>query len=78
MTDIEVTLLIEARRACKDGSAARLREQAGLTRSEMARLVGVTPAAVSRWESAERRPTGEPALAYARALRQLAREIARA
>jgi DNA-binding XRE family transcriptional regulator len=72
MTDQEVTLLIEARQACMTGAGARLRKQAGLTKSEVARVVGVTPAAGLRWESGVARPGEHNALAYGRLLRQLA------
>lgn len=76
MTKAELTLLIEARAAVKSGRAARVRELAGLSQADVAQLVGVTPAAISRWESGERRPTGDPAVAYGRALRRIAEGVA--
>jgi transcriptional regulator with XRE-family HTH domain len=63
--------LIEARSAAESGRGKRLREAAGLSIHEMASLVGVTQPAVSRWESGERRPNREQAIAYARVLRRL-------
>jgi transcriptional regulator with XRE-family HTH domain len=67
----EVAMLIEARAAARSGHAARVRTAADLTQAEVARLVGVTPAAVSLWESGSRRPRGEAALRWARLLRDL-------
>jgi transcriptional regulator with XRE-family HTH domain len=64
-------VLIEVRAAIKSGRAARVRELAGLSQSEVAELVGVTPAAISRWEAGDRRPTGDRAVAYGRVLRQI-------
>lgn len=70
----DAVLIMEARRACRNGSGAHVRERAGLNQTELASLVGVTPAAVSHWETGDRQPTGRNALAYGRVLRWLARE----
>jgi DNA-binding transcriptional regulator YiaG len=67
----EALLLVRARRAVEDGSARRIREAAGLSQSEVARICGVTPAAVARWEQNERRPRGAAAIVYARLLNDL-------
>jgi DNA-binding transcriptional regulator YiaG len=72
-TDLD--LLLEARDASRSGRGADIRERAGLTRSELARVVGVTPSAISRWESGRRRPTGTTALRYGRVLRLLLGKI---
>lgn len=72
----ELALIIEARDAARSGRAARLRRAAGVSQSELAAAVGVTPSAISRWESGRRYPRAEAAAAYARALRTLASEIA--
>jgi DNA-binding transcriptional regulator YiaG len=74
----DLDLLIEVRAAINSGRAARVRELAGLSQSEVAQLVGVTPAAISRWEAGERRPTGPRALAYGRVLRQMTNGVAAA
>jgi transcriptional regulator with XRE-family HTH domain len=71
MTEHDLRLLIEVRAAVHSGQAARVRELAGLSQLEIAELVGVTPAAISRWEAGERRPTGERAVTYGRVLRQI-------
>lgn len=76
MTHSELSLLIEGRTACTTGRGSRLRREAGLNQSDMARLVGVTPAAISRWETGERTPSGDCAVAYARALRKIATRVA--
>lgn len=69
----ELELLIEGRAAAHNGHGRDLRTAAGLSRAEMARLVGVTQPAISRWEAGERTPSAACAVAYAKALRQLAR-----
>lgn len=76
MTRSELALLIEGRTAATSGRGARLREQAGLNQSDMARLAGVTPASICRWEAGKRAPSGPSAAAYAKALRQIAHEVA--
>lgn len=72
---VDVQLLIEARDAAASGRAARLRQVVGLSQSEFARAAGVSAAAVHRWEAGARRPSGDAAVAYARALRELARQV---
>jgi DNA-binding transcriptional regulator YiaG len=76
MTPHELSLLIEGRALARTGRGKEIRERAGLSRSELARLIGVTQPAVSRWESGERTPTGGCAVAYAKALRKVAQESA--
>lgn len=76
MTGAELALLIEGRTAASSGRGERLRKAAGLNQSDLARLVGVTPAAVNRWESGIRTPNGDSAIAYAKALRRISREVA--
>jgi transcriptional regulator with XRE-family HTH domain len=51
-----------------------LRKNAGLTQHDIAEIVGVDRAAVTRWESGLRAPRGANALAYAGLLERLARE----
>lgn len=76
MTTSELTLLIEGRTAASSGRGERLRKAAGLCQSDLARLVGCTPAAVNRWEAGTRIPSGPSAIAYAKALRRISREVA--
>ncbi len=68
MTD-SITLLVEARRAAETGDARVIREGARLTQGDVARASLVSPAAISRWESGARRPTGAAAIRWARVLR---------
>jgi DNA-binding transcriptional regulator YiaG len=67
-----VLVLVEARTAARSGRAAQLRRAAGLSQAELAAAVGVTPSCVCRWEAGGRRPSGEVARAYVRALRLIA------
>lgn len=53
------------------GERAELRQKGGLTQQELARIVGVSRAAVAQWESGARRPRGAFLDRYAEALRAL-------
>jgi transcriptional regulator with XRE-family HTH domain len=72
----ELELLVEGRAAAESGRGARLREAARLSQSDLARIVGTTPATISRWEAGLRKPRGSLAVAYAQALRKVAQVIA--
>lgn len=61
-----------ARWAARTGVARSIREQAGLSLTEMASNVGVSPSCISRWERGTRRPTGKAAERWALALRSVA------
>jgi hypothetical protein len=63
--------LIEAVRMGRDGSARDLRIRLGLSARDIASLCPVSPSALSRWETGERRPTGLPAVNWVRLLRRL-------
>lgn len=71
MTRSHLDLLQQARRYAKSGTARRLRVEAGLSQSEIAREVGVTSSAVALWESGKRVPRGEAAVRYAKVLESL-------
>lgn len=73
----ELQLLLEAREAAR-GSGAKLRESAGLSQAEIARVARVSMASVSRWEAGKRRPTGDAAIRYAKTLRSIRRRLAAA
>jgi transcriptional regulator with XRE-family HTH domain len=53
------------------GAARSVRQAHGLTLSVFAAEIGVTPAALSRWELGQRRPRRASALRYLDALEQL-------
>lgn len=67
----ELQRLARVRDQCASGEAKRLREDAGLSLSEVASSVGVDTSSVWRWESALRRPRGPAALRYERLLQLL-------
>lgn len=50
-----------------------LRERAGLSQQEVAAAVGVSRESVTKYEHGERTPTGPRRIAYAQALREMAR-----
>ena len=59
------------RRLASTGGARALRMGAGLSLREVADELGVSAAAVSRWERGLRRPGGRLALKWGRLLRSL-------
>ena len=67
-TAVELAMI---RRMAADGGARRLRQAAGLRLGDVAEDLGVTPATVSRWETAQRSPRGPVALRYAHLVSQL-------
>ena len=60
----EAQALTRARRLLRSGQAQLIRIDAGLSQGEVARLLGVDPATVSRWENGTRIPRGQLALDY--------------
>jgi transcriptional regulator with XRE-family HTH domain len=68
---MEVEEVVWARRLARSGGARVIREGAGLSASEVARLIGVTPGAVSRWERGLRVPRSGEAERWAQLLRRL-------
>ena len=61
----DVVTLARVRNHARSGRARRARLLAGLSLSEVAGPIGVSPVTIFRWETGERRPTGEAALRYA-------------
>lgn len=61
-------VLVAMRRAIVDGRARQLRTAIGLSRAEVARAIGVSPEAVTKWELGQRVPRGQAAVRYARLL----------
>lgn len=57
--------LATVRALAASGGARAIRQQAGLSLSEVAAACGVDQSTVHRWESAKRAPRGEAALRYA-------------
>ena len=55
-----------------------LRERIGLTQDDLARALGVTRPAISRWETGERNPRGRMLESYLAVLDRLAVEETRA
>ena len=70
-TDQDYQDMARAIAAIERREAAGIREGAGLSKSEMARRVGVTHVAIIRWERGEQQPRGDLAVAYGRELRKL-------
>lgn len=64
--------LVLVRDMAADGRARALRVAARVSLSEVARPLGVTESAVSRWETGSRSPRGKAAVAYGLLLAELA------
>jgi DNA-binding transcriptional regulator YiaG len=68
----EALALAKLRRQCRSGEARARREAANLGQAETARLIGVAPWTLCKWEGGTRTPRGGAALRYAELLRRLA------
>lgn len=71
--DLDVVLArARVRRGLPEPALRRmLRERAGLSQEEIARLVGTTRPAVTRWETGQRTPRGETLERYVDLLNRL-------
>jgi DNA-binding transcriptional regulator YiaG len=67
----DLTAIARIRAELRSGDARRVRQAAGVSAAEVARIIRVSRATVSDWESGHKTPTGEHALAYGKLLRQL-------
>ncbi len=67
------TLLMEAQLLVDLGAARALRMVSNMSMSDAARTIEVVPSTISRWESGDRRLSGEAGLRYARLLDLLRR-----
>jgi transcriptional regulator with XRE-family HTH domain len=68
-------LIARGRRWGYSGEGRRTRRLASLSQADVAREVGVSTAAVSRWEAGLRRPNGRHAVRYANLLRALDEDL---
>jgi DNA-binding XRE family transcriptional regulator len=75
MRHADLLMLTEMRESCTTGVARKLREAARLTQREVGESCDVSGQTIALWETGKRTPTGAPALAYAKLLRQLARQV---
>lgn len=73
MTSDDALLLARTRQLVRERRTQGIRQDAGLSQHEVGQVVGVTAAAVSRWEHGNRLPRSGPALRYARLLDSLAK-----
>lgn len=62
---------VRAQTLLASGEARRIRERAHVSRSDVARVLGVQPAAVSHWENRRRRPRTKVAARYCELLDSL-------
>jgi DNA-binding XRE family transcriptional regulator len=71
--DMSVVETAKARELFRSGQARKIRERAGISRSEIAEELGVDESTVWRWEGGHRQPSADVATRYARLLRSLDR-----
>ena len=72
MTQAAKTIkIIEARQLASSGAGRMIRQAAGLSLADIARVCEVDPSAVFRWETGERRPSGDRAVTYGQFLCEL-------
>jgi len=69
--DLTIERARRRRRLAPPGMRRMLREQAGLTQDELAQAIGVTRAAISRWEAGTRQPSRRVVDRYLDALDRL-------
>jgi len=70
---VDVLQLAEARRYAASGQGQRLRLTARLSLGEVARSIGTSHVTVLRYETGERRPTGEVGVRYGQFMKALER-----
>lgn len=75
MSTEEVLRLSRVRSMMRSGEARRIREEANISQSEVARALGVSVPTVSRWENGGRHAREEHAIAYLNLLDALASEM---
>jgi transcriptional regulator with XRE-family HTH domain len=73
MTEEDFRRIADAREHAATGSGRRIREAAGYTIAEVAALVGISVASLSRWEKGEQRPRTKAAIRWADALARMER-----
>jgi len=73
--DLVLTRLVAVRRMVRDGTARRLRQDAGVSMEELARAVGVSKTCVLKWERGDRAPKGENGIRYFLVLTSLAADL---
>jgi DNA-binding transcriptional regulator YiaG len=70
-TTHDILDLAEAVRLARTGEARAIRLRCGVNAGAIGAACGVSASAITRWESGERRPTGKPAIAWVRLLREI-------
>lgn len=68
-----VLKLASAKRLAANGHGREVRRAAGLSLHDMAAPIGVADATLYRWENGQRKPTGQPAVAWVELIADLER-----
>jgi DNA-binding transcriptional regulator YiaG len=76
MRPSDLAAVARIRDELRSGAARKARTAAGVSASEVARVLKVSRSSVSDWETGKRTPDASHALAYGRALAALAPEVA--
>ena len=72
----DLLLLVAMRKMVREGTVDEARKAVDMSQAEMAGVVGVSRAAICRWEAGDRIPRGAHALKYAKVLNVLTRAAA--
>jgi len=68
---MDTRALVRCRRLAETGALRAMRESLGLSLTEAGTAAGVSRVTIWRWEHRQRRPHGEAAVRYLRALEEL-------
>jgi transcriptional regulator with XRE-family HTH domain len=68
MTEPTSSAIARLRQMCRDGTAKRIREEANLSLTDVAKDVGCTHASIARYETGVIRPGAARCVAYLRVL----------
>jgi DNA-binding transcriptional regulator YiaG len=69
----EAVEVARIREKARSGKAKAIREQAGVSRAEIARSIRVHPGTIGRWEEGLRSPRGAAARRYGAVLKRLSK-----
>jgi DNA-binding transcriptional regulator YiaG len=76
LSTAELLKLAEARRLAQSGEGRAVRLAAGMSCDQIGGAIGVSGVAISRWETGQRKPSGEPALKYVDVIGGLSKVVA--
>src|SRR5665213_2621051 len=73
LVDTRVRKLVQVRSLCRTGEARRIRQASQLSLADVSERPDVPAPTIHRWETGQRRPTGDGAIRYGALLDELRR-----